>query len=146
MRQAIALNETECKEAQAELVKLINEYRLSNGVAAMATDSRVQNAANIRAKEIKESFSHVRPDGKDFRSILEEVGIVHYVTGGENIAKSYGAVNDPVKSAQMLFDSWKQSSGHNASMLNDKFTTVAFGVYADETGIYSSTVFVTLAE
>lgn len=146
VRQAIALNETECKEAQAELVKLINEYRLSNGVAAMATDSRVQNAANIRAKEIKESFSHVRPDGKDFRSILEEVGIVHYVTGGENIAKSYGAVNDPVKSAQMLFDSWKQSSGHNASMLNDKFTTVAFGVYADETGIYSSTVFVTLAE
>ncbi|MDM8213391.1 CAP domain-containing protein [Enterococcus hirae] len=146
IRQSIALNEKQCQDTQVELVKLINEYRLSKGIAAMTVDTRAQQAADIRAKEIAKSFSHTRPDGQAFQTVLTEVGLTHLTAGGENIAMTFGIVNDPVKSAQMLFDKWKESPGHNRNMLTDGYTNVVFGVYADETGIYSSTVFIGLPD
>ena len=45
----------------------------------------VAEAANTRAREIKSTFSHTRPDGSNFSTILTQAGI-SYRSVGENIA------------------------------------------------------------
>lgn len=142
IRQAIPLNEKQCEETQNDLVKIINEYRVSQGLKALQINSKLQQAANIRAKEIVESFSHTRPDGRRFDTVFTDVGILHNTSGGENIAESTGKVNNPQESAQMVFDKWKASPGHNRNMLTTASTHVAFGIVATEEGVFAVTLFV----
>lgn len=128
--------------AQQELVRLINEYRASYGLSALATDPKLDEASSIRAKEIEQKFDHVRPDGSDFNSVLTQVGYTDFYSSGENIAYFTGANGiDGIEAARRLFEQWKNSPSHNANMLTASYTHVSFGVYADENGVYSSTVF-----
>lgn len=128
--------------AQQELVRLINQYRVSSRLTTLATDSKLDNASTIRAKEIEETFDHVRPNGSSFSSVLTQVGYTGYRAAGENIASfgGYGNVTG-IQAADFLFNQWKNSPSHNANMLYASYTHVSFGVYADENSVYSSTVF-----
>ena len=128
--------------AQQELVRLINQYRVSSRLTTLATDSKLDNASTIRAKEIEETFDHVRPNGSSFSSVLTQVGYTGYRAAGENIASfgGYGNVTG-IQAADFLFNQWKNSPSHNANMLDASYTHVSFGVYADENAVYSSTVF-----
>ena len=136
------LDDQQTAVAQQELVRLINDYRASYGLSALATDSKLDEASSIRAKEIEQKFDHVRPDGSDFNSVLTQVGYTDFYSSGENIAYFTGANGiDGIEAARRLFDQWKNSPSHNANMLNASYTHVSFGVYADENGVYSSTVF-----
>ena len=136
------LNDKETIIAQQELVRLINDYRASYGLSTLATDSTLNKASSIRAKEIEHNFAHVRPDGSDFKSVLTQVGSTDLYTYGENIAYFGGHIRiSGSEAAQQLFNQWKNSPGHNANMLDTSYTHVSFGVYANENAVYSSTVF-----
>ncbi|MDA5510373.1 CAP domain-containing protein, partial [Streptococcus thermophilus] len=128
--------------AQQTLVRLINDYRASYGLPALASDTKLDEASSIRAKEIEQKFAHERPDGSDFDSVLEQVGSTDLYSFGENIAY-FSDTNsvDGSKAAQRLFNQWKNSPGHNANMLRTSYNHVSFGVYADKNSVYSSTVF-----
>ena len=65
---------------------LVNEERKKAGVAPLELDSTLTKAAQIRAKEIMQVFDHTRPDGNNFRSLLEEMGYSSSYAG-ENISK-----------------------------------------------------------
>ncbi len=128
--------------AQQELVRLINQYRVSSGLTTLATDSKLDSASTIRAKEIEETFDHVRPNGRSFSSVLTQVGYTGYRAAGENIASfgGYGNVTG-IQAADFLFNQWKNSPGHNANMLTPSYTHVSFGVYTDEESVYGATIF-----
>ena len=49
---------------EAEVVRLVNAERAKYGLAALTQDDGAQNVAHVRAKEIVQSFSHTRPDGR----------------------------------------------------------------------------------
>ena len=103
----------------SQVVALVNAERAKYGLSALKVDSRVQQAAQVRAKETVQSFSHTRPNGSSFSTALTEAG-VSYTRSGENIA--YGQ-----STPQQVVQTWMNSSGHRANILNENFTTIGVG-------------------
>lgn len=110
-----------------EILNLVNAERAKVGLSALALDMNITAAANVRAKEIKQSFSHTRPDGSSFSTALKEQG-VSYRGSGENIA--WGQ-----KSPEQVVNGWMNSDGHRANILNKNFTSMGVGYYQDENGV-----------
>ena len=93
---------------------------LAVGVAFLGIfELRNQQAAQVRAAETVQSFSHTRPNGSSFSTALTEAG-VSYTRSGENIA--YGQ-----STPQQVVQAWMNSSGHRANILNGSFTTIGVG-------------------
>lgn len=108
------------------VVDLVNAERAKAGLRPLSVDTRVAQAAQLRAQEIKKSFSHTRPDGSSFSSALNQAG-VSYSGTGENIA--YGQ-NSP----EAVMQGWMNSSGHRANILNKDYTSIGVGHYKDASG------------
>lgn len=103
----------------SQVVALVNAERAKYGLSALKIDSRVQQAAQVRAAETVQSFSHTRPNGSSFSTALTEAG-VSYMRSGENIA--YGQ-----STPQQVVNAWMNSEGHRANILNSSFTTIGVG-------------------
>lgn len=103
----------------SQVAALVNAERAKYGLSALTVDTRVQQAALVRAKETAQSFSHTRPNGSSFSTALTEAG-VSYRTAGENIA--YGQTTP-----QQVMNAWMNSSGHRANILNANYTTIGVG-------------------
>lgn len=116
-----------------EVLKLVNQERAKAGLSALTTNSSLTAAANKRAQETKQSFSHTRPNGTSFSTVLKEYGI-SYRTSGENIA--YGQ-----RTPQEVVNGWMNSPGHRANILNANFNKIGIGVYESNGTIYWSQLF-----
>ncbi len=116
-----------------QVLKLVNQERAKAGLSALTTNSTLTAAANKRAQETAKSFSHTRPDGSSFSTVLKEYGI-SYRTSGENIA--YGQ-----KTPQEVVTGWMNSAGHRANILNGNFGKIGIGVYKSNGVIYWSQLF-----
>lgn len=103
----------------SQVAALVNAERAKYGLSALTVDTKVQQAALVRAKETAQSFSHTRPNGSSFSTVLTEAG-VSYRTAGENIA--YGQ-----STPQQVMNAWMNSSGHRANILNANYTTIGVG-------------------
>ena len=110
-----------------QVVKLVNEERAKAGLGALTMQADITKAANVRAKEIRQQFSHTRPNGSSFSSALTEQG-VSYRMSGENIA--YGQATP-----EAVMEGWMNSSGHRANILNGSFQNIGVGLYEDEQGV-----------
>jgi uncharacterized protein YkwD len=104
----------------------VNEARADVGAPALKLSSDLCEAADIRAKEIATSFSHTRPSGDSFYSVLDDIG---YKTNGsgENIAAGYS-------SAKATFNQWMESQGHYENMMNPNFKYMGIGFYQSNSG------------
>ena len=111
-----------------EVVRLVNEQRVKNGLNTLSVDVNVQKAAQIRAKEQEQRFSHTRPNGTSCFTALKESG-VSYRGAGENIAMGQ-------RSPEQVMNGWMNSKGHRENILNEKFTNIGVGVYKDLNGKY----------
>lgn len=110
----------------SQVVDLVNAERAKAGVPALSIHNGAARAAKVRAEETVRSFSHTRPDGRDFATALTEAG-VSYSSAGENIA--YGQ-----RSPQAVMDQWMNSAGHRANILNPNFTGIGVGHYESANG------------
>lgn len=111
----------------AEVVRLVNIERAKEGLDALTVDTAVQSAAQVRAQETVMSFSHTRPDGRSCYTALDEAGAT-YSGAGENIA--YGQ-----ETPEEVVDTWMNSPGHRANILNSSYTHIGVGCY-DNGGTY----------
>lgn len=109
-----------------QVVKLVNEERSKAGLPALNVMTDLTAAANVRAVEIKQSFSHTRPNGSSFSTAIKEQG-VSFRGSGENIA--WGQ-----KTPQQVMNGWMNSDGHRANILNKNFKNIGVGYYQDEKG------------
>ena len=103
----------------SQVVALVNAERAKEGLSPLTIDARVQQAAQVRAQESAQSFSHTRPNGSSFSTALTEAG-VSYRGAGENIA--YGQ-----STPQAVVTAWMNSSGHRANIMSKNFTTLGVG-------------------
>ncbi|MDO5422444.1 MAG: CAP domain-containing protein [Eubacteriales bacterium] len=110
-----------------QVVNLVNEERAKAGLSALTIQPALTAAANVRAQEIKQTFSHTRPNGTSFSTVLKEQG-VSYMGSGENIA--YGQ-----KTPAQVMEGWMNSDGHRANILNASFKNIGVGYYQDERGV-----------
>ena len=114
------------QEAAEAVASLVNAARRDAGLSELELDADLCAAAQARAQEIAQSFSHTRPDGSSCFTILEEFG-VSYRAAGENIAMGQ-------RTPEEVMDGWMNSSGHRANILNGTFTSIGVGYYVDGAG------------
>ncbi len=120
---------------QEQVVNLVNRERAKVGLSPLFLDQRVQAAAQVRAVECEQSFSHTRPNGSSFATALKEQKI-SYGIAGENIA--WGQ-----KSPEEVVNAWMSSPGHRANILNAKYTGIGVGYYQNARGVkYWSQLFI----
>lgn len=112
---------------EAQVVSLVNAERAAAGLSPLAVNIEATKAARIRCQEQTVSFSHTRPSGARFSSVLDELGI-SYLGAGENIA--YGQ-----RSADEVMKDWMNSPGHRANILREEYTEIGVGCFQDTTGI-----------
>lgn len=117
-----------------QVVELVNAERAKEGLASLTIDKKVQAAAQVRAVEIKTSFSHTRPNGSSFATALKEQGVT-YRRSGENIA--WGQ-----RTPQEVVNAWMNSSGHRANIMNKNFTKIGVGYYQHNGVNYWSQLFI----
>ncbi len=118
-----------------EVIRLVNQEREKAGVGALSLNKAAEAAANIRARELVEKFSHTRPDGSSCFSALDEQGVV-YRMAGENIAAGYA-------SPQAVMNGWMNSPGHRSNILNEGFTAIGVGYYQKDGYNYWVQLFIT---
>lgn len=114
------------QEAAEAVTSLVNAARQDAGLSELELDADLCAAAQARAQEIAQSFSHTRPDGSSCFTILEEFGI-SYRAAGENIAMGQ-------RTPEEVMDGWMNSSGHRTNILNGTFTSIGVGYYVDGAG------------
>lgn len=114
------------QEAAEAVASLVNAARRDAGLSELELDADLCAAAQARAQEIAQSFSHTRPDGSSCFTILEEFGI-SYRAAGENIAMGQ-------RTPEEVMDGWMNSSGHRANILKGTFTSIGVGYYVDGAG------------
>ena len=120
---------TEASYAE-EVLRLVNEEREKAGVAPLKLDSELTKAAQCRAKEITETFSHTRPNGENFRTILDEMGIDSSYAG-ENIAVGFS-------SPKGVMSAWMNSQGHKKNILNPNYNSLGVGFINEDSEKYNS--------
>lgn len=117
---------TETRTYAEQVADLVNAERAKAGLSALTIDKGIETAALVRAKEIETSFSHTRPNGSSFSTVLTENGI-SYRGSGENIA--WGQ-----RSPEEVMNGWMNSEGHRANILNPNFTKIGVGYYQNSAG------------
>lgn len=116
------------KSYMEQVVALVNAERAKVNLPALTMTQELNHAAQIRAVETTQSFSHTRPNGTSFSSVLSENGI-SYRRAGENIA--WGQ-----KTPEAVVNAWMNSEGHRANILNKDFTSIGVGYYLNGTTPY----------
>ena len=109
-----------------QVLALVNEERCKVGVAPLTLSAELQSAAAIRAEEITQKFSHTRPDGTNFQTILPNS---RYYIAGENIAAGNST-------AAKVVQQWMNSPGHRANILRSEYTELGVGYVYKENSQY----------
>lgn len=113
--------DSESDEDYAEAVtKYVNIEREKAGLQPVELDEELCKAAEIRAAEIVASFSHERPNGNSWYTVLREADIP-YRFAGENIAGGF-------ITADRVVAAWMESEGHRENILCDKYTKMGVGL------------------
>ena len=110
-----------------QVIDLVNDERSKAGLSAVTEATDVSAAAAIRAQEITSNFSHTRPDGTYYNTVLDQSGI-SYWGSGENIA--YGQ-----KTPAEVMNGWMNSQGHRANILNASYTKIGVAYYQNSNGV-----------
>ncbi len=108
-------------EEQAFLT-MINDYRQQNGAGALAINSSLQDASRWMSTDmgVNNYFSHTDSLGRNPFVRMGDFGYNYNTWKGENIAAGY-------VTADAVFNGWKNSSGHNANMLNANYKVIGIG-------------------
>lgn len=109
------------QDVQQRILELVNIEREKEGLKPLSYYNAGQVAADIRAQEIIESFSHTRPDGSTCFTVLEGID---YWGAGENIAIGY-------RSPEHVMEGWMNSQGHKENILRSHFTHLIVGYDED---------------
>lgn len=117
-----------------EVIRLVNEIRVQNGLKALTTNWELSRVARYKSEDMVKNkyFSHNSPTyGTPFQ-MMRSFGL-SYRTAGENIA--YGQ-----RTPAAVVDAWMNSSGHRANILNASYTQIGVGYCAS--GNYWTQMFI----
>ncbi len=117
-----------------EVVRLVNEIRLENGLKPLTANWELSRVARYKSEDMSNSryFSHTSPTyGTPFQ-MIKAFGL-SYRSAGENIA--YGQ-----RTPSAVVNAWMNSSGHRANILNSSYTQIGVGYCAS--GNYWTQMFI----
>ncbi len=112
---------------QSEVLRLVNIERAKAGLQPLEmADPDLVAAAQERAEELPTKFSHTRPNGSSCFTALTEHG-VKSSKRAENIAAGQ-------KTPEAVVNSWMNSSGHRANILNPRYRKIGIGYCQTDSG------------
>ena len=121
----VIVAEVPVEDWKYEVLSLVNQERVRNGLSKLSWGDACADAAEARARELVELYSHTRPDGSSWSTACVEPSEgVH--TEGENLVVGNSAV-----SPETTVAAWMNSEKHRENILNPAFTKLAVGFYFD---------------
>ena len=120
---------TLCVGFVKEIFDGTNKERVNAGLSELIWSDELAIAADIRAEEIIDCFSHVRPDGTKCYVLGDKIR-------GENIAKS-----PPESTGTEFVQHWMDSEGHRENILREQFTMMGVGTRTTDMGITAVQIF-----
>ena len=119
-----------------QVLNLVNAERSKAGLKPLKMSEELRSIANLKSRDMAENnyFDHTsKTYGTPFQ-MLQDFG-VHYSAAGENIAAGQ-------RTPEEVMNSWMNSSGHRANILNANFDTIGVGVYkGGKYGVYWTQLF-----
>lgn len=98
---------------EQELIVLINQHRVNNGVAPAEVSVSLMNSA------------------KNWSNTMAQSNRLYH--SGQNVAENVLRSDRP-QGALHIFERWRNSPGHNKNMLNPQYKTIGVGVVYDAKG------------
>lgn len=98
----------------SEMLGYVNEVRKQYGLRELEGLELLDSAADVRANELLENYSHDRPDGNSYITAIEETDLPEWRAAAENIA--YGM--NSMTTVKEAFDAWMNSPPHRENILN----------------------------
>ncbi len=101
----------------------INALRVGEGLTEISLNARLSAIASCRGYELSQVWSHTRPDGRGYYTVLGDYGygagavteLLVYVSGSGDAAS--------------VVAKWAGSDSHLASMLSESYSTIGVGTY-----------------
>lgn len=116
------LDDSFVTRAKTEMLRLVNEFRISEGLDPLDDSSLVlDDISDTRAKEIGYLMAadHCRPNGEPLHK---------HFNVGENACNTSAITDNPEALAKFMFDMWCSSAGHRKNMLNKNYEIMSFGL------------------
>ena len=108
-----------------EVLSLVNQERVRNGLSKLTWGETCADAAEVRAEEIVQLYAHTRPDGSSWdTACMEPTDNAIAYTEGENLVAGNSAV-----SPETAVAAWMNSERHRENILNPNYTKLAVGFY-----------------
>ncbi|MBB4926480.1 sigma-70 family RNA polymerase sigma factor [Kitasatospora kifunensis] len=106
-----------------QVLSLVNTQRAQNGCGPLTENSKLQAAAQGQSDDMaaRQFFDHTNPDGAGPQQRIDATGY-QWSSWGENIARGQN-------NAASVMDSWMNSPGHRANILNCSFKEIGIGVH-----------------
>ena len=113
------------EQVALEFLAILNKARAAVGRSELKIDENLMEVARIRAKEVAQYYDHTRPDGRGCNTVLDDLGIRdEYGSFGEN-------ANQFHYSADKVYESWYNSTGHKKNMLDSRYKKTGIACYFD---------------
>jgi uncharacterized protein YkwD len=107
---------------ESEVIRLTNVERDKAGCGSVSLNTKLRTAMRLHVQELGTHgdlyISHVSDDGRDFATRAKEQG--YNDPGGENVARGQ-------QNAADVMNSWMNSEGHRANILNCSFEAIGVG-------------------
>lgn len=105
-----------------ELLVLVNQKRLENGLSPLILNGALSSAAYRKARHMLDNnyWAHFAPDGTSPWNFIISSGY-NYVYAGENLAKGFVNANDAV-------EAWMNSPKHRDNILSSQYRDVGFAI------------------
>ena len=109
------------------VLRLMNDYRASEGLVPLHAEERLDLAAADRMHHMEEEsfWSHESPRGESPFQWLDRRAY-HYRAAGENLAYGF-------ETARLLVQSWMESSGHRANILSADYEDCGIAIIEGST-------------
>lgn len=120
-----------------EVVRLVNIERSKRGLSELSFNNELCNVSTLKSQDMinKNYFGHNSPTYGSPFNMMNQFNII-YRTAGENIAKGQ-------RTPAEVVNSWMNSPGHRANILNANFTDIGIGVAKSSNGtLYWTQMFI----
>ena len=134
-RDTLTVNVVEApkKRWEYEVLSLVNQERVRNGLEKLTWGDTCADAAETRATELVKLYAHTRPDGSSWDTACEAPDKGSVYLEGENLVVGSSAV-----SPETTVAAWMNSEAHRANILNPDFTKLSVGFHFDPSTQYKT--------
>jgi uncharacterized protein YkwD len=131
--------QAELNDYENAVAAYINDYRVANGLNAIAYEPTLTYIAKYRSQDLidRNYWSHYTPEGTTVFNLFKENGI-SYKIGGENLGQATPA---DIGTPEAFMNAWENSPTHNANMLRVGYNYIGVGMVENGDRIVVATVF-----